>query len=281
VFSVSIAQPTSPQPPSDFRVDSISGGLVRFRWTAPRFGPAPENYVLEGGTSSTTVLASISTGSTATVFEVVVPTGSWVAWVRTQGGSTLSARSNEVSVLVNVPVAPSAPTNFTGLVNGTSLALSWKNTFAGGPPTGLMLDVGGAISTSVPLGLGESFAFTGVPPGTYSLQLRAVNGGGSSSATEAITLTFPGSCSGAPLPPTNFLAYKVGSVISVLWDPPATGAAPTSYSLEVTGSFVGTFPLTARQISSPVPPGSYTFTISSVNACGESAATAAQTVVIP
>ena len=48
--SITILQPTDPQPVTGFKVDSVNGGLVRFRWTAPLFGPAPQGYVLEGGT---------------------------------------------------------------------------------------------------------------------------------------------------------------------------------------------------------------------------------------
>jgi hypothetical protein len=84
-----------------------------------------------------------------------------------------------------------------------------------------------------------------------------------------------------PLQPTNVLAYKAGSTIHILWDPPATGAAPTSYVLNVTGAFVGSFATTERTMSGTVGAGSYTFTVNAVNACGSSAATAAQTVTIP
>jgi hypothetical protein len=279
--SITILQPTDPQPVTGFKVDSVNGGLVRFRWTAPRFGPPPETYVLEGGASSATVLASINTNSASPVFEVAVPTGTWVAWLRTQGNGVLSGRSNEIPVIVNLPVRPSTPISFTGVVNGSDLGLSWKNTFDGGPATSMVLDVSGTLTTSIPLGLAESFAFSGVPPGTYTLQIRGANGGGASPPSAPITLSFPGACSGIPLPPDNFLAYKTGSIISVLWDPPPTGAAPTSYVVHVTGAFVGSVPLTTRGISAPVGPGSYSISVASVNACGSSAATAPQTVVIP
>jgi hypothetical protein len=279
--SITILQPTDAQPATGVRVDAVAGNLVRFRWTAPRFGPAPESYVLEGGVNPGDVLATLPTGSASPVFDVVVPAGSWHARIRTMAGGTVSADSNEVAVHVAVPVAPSAPASLTGVANGSTLGLSWKNTFAGGPPAGLILDVSGSAVTSIPLGLSESFAFSGVPPGTYTLQLRAVNGGGSSAGSAPVTLTFPGACGGAPAMPASFLAYRVGMVVSVIWDPPATGEAPTSYLVTVTGSFVGTFPLTTRGISAPVGPGSYTISVASVNACGTSLATPAQTIVVP
>ncbi len=279
--SITVLQPTDAQPVTGLRVDQVAGTLVRFRWTAPRFGPAPESYILEGGVNPGDVVATLPTGSASPIFDVVVPPGSYHARVKTSASGTVSAPSNEVRVIVNLPVAPSAPISLTGVVNSSTLGLSWKNTFDGGPPTGLLLDVSGSLAASIPLGLTESFAFDGVPGGTYTLQLRAVNAGGTSPASNPVTLAFPATCTGAPAVPEQFLAYRVGAVVTVLWDPPATGAAPTSYVLDVTGSFVGTFPMTTRQISAPVTPGSYTVRVSAVNACGTSAATAAQTIVVP
>ena len=43
----------------------------------------------------------------------------------------------------------------------------------------------------------ESFAFAGVPPGTYEFQVFALNAAGGAYSNR-VTLTFPGPCSGAP-----------------------------------------------------------------------------------
>ena len=67
----------------------------------------------------------------------------------------------------------------------------------------------------------------------------------------------------------------------VIWDPPASGAAPTSYLLDVSGAFTGQFPTTGRALNGNAGPGSYTVRVQSVNACGASPFTAAQTVTIP
>ena len=40
-------------------------------------------------------------------------------------------------------------------------------------------------------------------------------------------------------------------------------------------------PVTGRTLSSPAPPGTYSFTVAAQNACGASASTSAQTVVLP
>ena len=111
--------------------------------------------------------------------------------------------------------------------------------------------------------------------------MRQTNAGGASAQSSPVTLTFPGGCSGAPQPATKFFAYKAGGVLSLHWDPPASGAAPSTYLLNVSGSFVGTFPMGGRSFSVAAPPGTFTFSIVATNACGASAPTATQTVSFP
>jgi hypothetical protein len=144
-----------------------------------------------------------------------------------------------------------------------------------------MLNVSGSLSTSLPLGFADSFTFTGVPGGIYTLSVSAANAAGSSGPSNAVTLTFPGGCSGAPLAPADFLAYKAGNTISVVWNPAASGPAPTGYVLNVTGSLVGRFPTTGRTMSGAVETGAYILSVVATNACGPSQATPSQTVSIP
>ena len=79
----------------------------------------------------------------------------------------MSGVSNEIQVHVNVPVPPAPPAGLVGLAVGDALTLAWRNSFAGGTPSSIALDVTGAVSGSLPLGLVDTFAFAGVPPGTY------------------------------------------------------------------------------------------------------------------
>ena len=273
--------PTTVQPPTSLSATSTAGSLVTIRWQAPIAGPSPTGYVVEGGLSAGQVLGGIPTGSANTVFTFSAPSGAFFVRVHALSGANRSAASNEIRLFVNAPAAPSAPSNLLGLVNGSSVTLSWRNTFAGGAPSSLVLDVTGSLSTSLPLGMTDTFSFAGVPPGIYTLSLRASNAAGVSQPSPPVTLAFPGGCSGAPLPPDNFLAYKVGSTISVTWDPAATGAAPASFQLNVSGAFVGTLPAPGRSLSGTVPPGTYVLSVQAVNACGASAATSPQTIVIP
>ncbi len=255
---------------------------MTLRWTPPASGPAPTGYILEGGVNPGAVLASIPTGSTAPIYTIVVPSGSFYLrmYTQTAAGRSVGA-SNEIRVHVNVAVPPSAPANLLGMVDGSNVALSWRNTFAGGAPSNVLLDVSGSLSATIPLGAAESFQFAGVPNGTYSFSLRAQNSGGVSASSNAVTLEFPAACSGAPQAPVNLLASRSGSTIFIYWDPPTAGPAPSGYVLDVTGAFAGSFSIGGRALSSSAGPGSYNLSVRAANACGSGPSTAVQTVRIP
>ena len=278
--AITVAAPTTAQPPTGLRVSSMVGNVVTFRWDPPAIGPGATGFVLEAGLAPGDVLASLPLGNVPS-FTVAAPSASFFVRIHTLAGADRSAASNEIAVHVGVPVPPSAPANLLATVSGDALTLAWTNTFGGAAPTGLVVDVSGAATGSLPIGLSDTFAVGGIPAGTYTLSLHAVNGAGVSPSSNPVTVTFPGGCSGAPLPPANFLAFGAGNTVFLGWDTAASGPAPSSFVLGVTGSFVGSVPITGRAISGAVPSGSYTFSLQAVNACGGSAFTAGQTVVIP
>lgn len=268
-------------PPTDFTVTSVVGNTVTVTWRAPVSGTIPTGYVVEGGINPGQVLASLPTNSTATTYSFSVPTGAFYIRVHALAPALKSAPSNEVRLFVNVPAPPSAPVNLLGLVNGSSLAMAWTNTAAGGAPTGLILDVTGSLTLSVALAVSESFSFANVAAGTYTVSLRASNTLGTSPPSDSVTLTFPGACTGVPQTPANFVVTKNGSVISAQWSLPPSGPAPTSYRLIVSGGFNGELAVTDRRISGAVGPGSYTLTVMATNACGSGAPTLPVAVTIP
>jgi hypothetical protein len=279
--TLNVLSPTTPQAPTNLVVDSVVGQLVTLRFTAPTLGPAPTGFVLKGGLLPGQVLAALATGHTAPIFTFAAPNGSFFIRIHTLTAAGESGPSNEVPLHVGVAVTPSTPQQLTGLVNGSGLALAWKNTFAGGPPTNVILDVTGSQSVSVPLGPVENFTFAGVPTGTYTFRVRAANAAGSSAPSNPVTLQFPGACLGPPLLPEKFLAYKIGSTVFVRWDPPLSGPAPTEYVLQVSGSFSGSLITTGRSLSGVAGPGTYGLSVRAVNACGSSALTPQQDVTIP
>lgn len=271
----------TPDAPSGLFVSSIAGNLVSLGWTPPSGGVPPTGYVIEGGISPGEVAASIPTGSTLPLHVFSAPSGVFYVRVHALAGGARSPASNEIRIHVNVPVPPSPPASVLSVVDGSALTLTWTNTYGGGAPTGLVLDVSGDIDTAIPLGLVDTFSVAGVPPGTYTLGLRAVNAAGSSPAASPLTLTFPGACAGPPDTVTNLRAYRLGSIVYAAWDAPTTGVAPTAYLLRVTGAFSGAFGTTARAMSGVVGSGTYELSVVAVNACGSGPPSGSRTVVVP
>jgi len=269
------------QPPTNFRVVSMSGATVTLAWDPPVAGPAPSGFQLEGGLTPGGFVGALPLGVTRSV-TLGLPQAPLYLRMRTLAGGVTSASSNEVLAYVNVPAVPAAPTNLLGTANGSSLYLAWSPTFSGGgAPTSAVLDVSGAIVAALPLGAVDSFAFNGVPAGTYTFRVRQTNASGASAPSNAVTLSFPGGCGAAPGVPRNFVASKVGTTLTIFWDPPAAGGAPTSYRLNVTGAITATVPLGGRSLTTPVPPGTYNFTVAATNPCGTSAATPTQSITLP
>ena len=104
-----------------------------------------------GGREPGQVLASLPTGSPATTFSFDVPTGVYYVRVHALSASGRSFASNEIRISVNMPQLPSSPADLLGLANGSNLLLSWRTTYAGGPPASHVLDVSGAATLSVPV----------------------------------------------------------------------------------------------------------------------------------
>ena len=277
--TIAVGQPTTVQPPTGLRVVSVVGNSVTLRWDSAPIGPAPTDHRIEGGIDPGEVLAGVNTGSPYPVFTFNAPDGAFYIRAHALRLGETSPASNEVRLFVNVSQAPSPPTNLLGVVNESSVGLTWINTFEGGAPTSIALDVAGLGPILLPA-TADLFDFSGVPAGTYTLSVRAINAAGNSAPSSPVTLTVPGPCSGAPLAPANFLAYKIGTTAYVMWDPPPSGPSPTGYLVNVTGSVVVNFPTTARFLSAPVAPGTYTVRVTSVNACG-TATTGEQTITVP
>ena len=271
----------SPGAPTGFSVTAVNGNAVTFSWTPPMAGAAATSYVLEGGLTPGSVLGGLAIAGTPSSITLGLPTGAFYVRLHALAGPQRGPASNEVQVFVNVPAPPAAPTNLLGLVNGTALTLAWQQPASGGTATGTQLDVTGSLSASLPLGPGDTFQFPTVPAGTYTLAVRATNASGISAPSNPVTLTFPGPCSGPPQVPAAFTTSRSGNTVSVAWNLPPTGPAPTGYALLVTGAFDGTIPLVTRGIAGTVGPGSYTLSVSASNPCGSSAFTPTQTVVVP
>lgn len=276
---IRVADSATPLAPTNLVATTIAADVVTLRWTVPSIGPRPTAFVLEGGLHPGSVLASIPTGSAAPTFTFRAPSGAFYLRVHALRGAIRSPASNQIRVFVNVPQAPSKPEGLLGLAAGSTLALAWTNSYAGGEPAGLILDVTGALAGSLPFPLSDRFDFPAVPAGTYTFSLRAWNATGVSEPSNPVSLTFPGVCAGAPHTPLA-VAYASGSTVTIAWAPPASGPAPTSYVLTVSGSLSGALSTAARSLSGTVGAGTYVLSVAAANQCGISGASPQQTIVV-
>jgi hypothetical protein len=267
-------------PPSDLSILSIVGARVTLRWNAGD-DQAPAGFLLAGGTSPGAVMATLPLEASHRLASFALPPGVFYIRAHAVSGATLSAASNEVRVSVGMPEPPSAPAGLVGLASGSSLALTWRTTFAGGPPANAVLDVAGPVTGSLALGAAETFTFAPVPAGVYTLSVRSTNGSGASAPSTPVTLAFPEACSGAPLTPVRLLVHRSGRFLQVLWEPAPAGAAPTGYLLQVSGAFNGVLPTSARSLGGVVGAGAYQLAVAATNACGQSAFSPVQTTVVP
>lgn len=265
--------------PRDFEVLSVTGNIVAMRW-APT-SPAPDGYVLEGGPTPGSILGRLPIAGSGTTASMAIPTGAFYLRLRAVRAGTMSGASNEVRAFVNVPLPPAAPANLLATVNGAAVQLAWQNPASGGPASSLWLDVSGTLTAAIPLGVVNNVLVGGVPAGNYSVALRASNASGSSAASPSVALSVPGPCSGVPGTPTAFAVDRQGNYVSVSWELPVSGAAPAGYTLFVQGPLSGALPLATRGIAAAVPSGTYTLSVTAVNACGTSVATPARSVTVP
>jgi hypothetical protein len=288
-----------PYGPVNFEVAKIIGGVPRIPVGGPtttggrqvvlRFDPAPlvpnpDQYAITGGVLPGQTLAQIPTGSTYPIFEFTAPaSGRYFLRAHAVTGSTLRSASNEIVLNLDPTTPPSPPENLLITVDGSNLTLAWNNTYLGGPPTNSILRVTGDANVTVPLGVTETFSFSGVPAGAYNFTVFNGNAGGVSADSNQVAGTFPGACSGPPRMPEDFLLHVRGRILGATWELPANGPAPNGYLLDVASPvFTGTVPLSGTSIEAPVPPGIYTASVRATTACaGPGMSTATQTVVVP
>lgn len=269
--------------PGRLAITAIEGDMVTLVWDPPAVGAHPRDYRVEGGLVPGQTLATIATGSSATVLRVRLADGVYFVRVRAVALATTSGPSNDVRIVRGASLPPSSPGPLLGAVAGTSLALSWTPTFAGGEPGDTWLIVAGPVSGVVPLGTGETFRADAVPAGTYDLRLVATNAAGASAVSHPLTITVPAACD-VPGPPSRLRASASGPTVTFSWNAPDSGAAVSAYRVMVGTpgdqspavlddrpdgpQYTFVVPVDGRHVSGTLPPDFYSLFVAAVNACG-------------
>ena len=136
-----IGAPTfAPFAPTQLAVTAQAGRMITVRWVPPTSGLPPTSYALQGGSLPGEVQASFPTDSLMPTFTFSAPSGEFYVRVHALAGGGWSLASNEIRIFVAVPRPPSAPAQLLAAVNGAEVALSWKNTFEGGPRGGAAVE---------------------------------------------------------------------------------------------------------------------------------------------
>jgi hypothetical protein len=189
--------------------------------------------------------------------------------------------------------APTAPSNVTSSVNGNTVLLTWLAAGAG-DATSYLIEAGsfpgGSNLASFDTGnAATSLTAPGVAAGTYYVRVRARNAAGTSGASNEIVVAVGSapSCATAPTPPSGLRSSVNGSAVTLTWNAPGGGCAPTSYVLEA-GSSPGAINLanyatgsTATSFSGGgVGAGTYYVRVRAANAAGVSGVSNEIAVVI-
>ena len=235
--------------------------------------------VMTGNSGGTTGWKHDSTAPTTTVS----PLPTFYSYRSTDGGSTWNALSSTNFNMTVGAAAPSSPSGVAGTAGNQSVSLSWSApTDDGGAPireyTATSSPAGGACTTA-----STSCSISGLTNGTsYTFTVTAKNAGektsSASTASGAVTpRTVPGS-------PTSVNASAGDANVTVSWTAPGSngGSAITGYTATSSpGGLTCTTSSTTCTVSGLTNGTGYTFTVVATNVAGNSAASAASSVVIP
>lgn len=194
-----------------------------------------------------------------------------------------------LSAVGGTPVVPGVPSNAQVLTNGNFATFSWEAPTTGNGPTRYVVTAGtvpgGSDIGAFDVGLSTSISAT-VGAGTYHLRVRAENpaGAGPATANQSFTIEPPT----PPGQPSNFASQVVGSTVTLTWQAPASGSAPTSYVIEA-GTAVGlanlavfdTGSVATGLVINSVPSGTYFLRIRAKNAVGGGIPSNELIVIVP
>lgn len=183
--------------------------------------------------------------------------------------------------------APGTPNAPNATMSGSTVSITWAAPSSGGAATSYQVLAGSAPGmadlATVPVS-GTSLVAPNVPSGVYYLRVVAVNASGSSAPSSDFRLAI--GMPAAPEAPRNLTASAApGGQVSIAWQAPASGAAPTSYLLIAgltPGGSTYQLPLTTTAVSgSGVGSGTYYLRVVARNGAMSSPATPEITLVVP
>jgi 5-hydroxyisourate hydrolase-like protein (transthyretin family) len=172
----------------------MAGDRIWMTWNAAVGGGPATGFVVEAGSASgASNIAAVNVSGASFTFSPV-PSGFYFLRVRARNAAGVSPPSPEVMLVVgNVPAPPSSP-GLSHSVSGSTVTLTWTAPVFGAV-TGYVIEAGSATGLSnlavVAVGPVLTQSFSGVPPGTYFVRVRAVNALGASIPSSERTVVVP------------------------------------------------------------------------------------------
>ena len=278
----SLATGVGALPPTEVGVAAIAGSRVVLRWQAPSGGAEPTGYRLDWRGCPGDSAGAIDLPPSPTAFAIDVPPGRYAFSMRTLSEDGPSSPSASVPLSTDMADAPSPPADLRAGVHGDRVLLQWAPTFAGGPATHTAVAIetseGGGVSF---VASGTALELAAVPNGDYRVSVQSVGPDRTSGFAGSVRFTVPDVCQ--PLaPPTRFVAFVSAGRLGALWEPAPQGGIPAAYEVVVSRPFSTTVSVGLQRVHEvPMPPGVYRLQVRAMNACGASALTPPQTVVVP
>jgi hypothetical protein len=175
--------------------------------------------------------------------------------------------------------APTAPTNLTYSVNGSTATLTW--TAAANSPTSYVLQAGFVSGQTVAsFNVGTSTTITATAgPGTYYVRIVAINADGVSPPSNEVVVVI--ACT--PSAPLNFRVMQKGTEAFLFWRAPSTGV-PTGYVIEAglgPNQTLASFATPVTSMNATVGSGTYFVRLFATSNCGNGPATSDITVSFP
>jgi hypothetical protein len=200
-----LARQAAPGAPGSLTYLVAPGGALQLQWTHST--GTVTHYIIEAGASPGTTFLRLPTSSFADGLQygkmpqlvaafgaAGVGAGNYYVRIIGVNGTVEGAPSNEILLPVRTGcVAPGAPTNFTQIVRGTQGFLMW-NPGNGGAATTYVVRASFTPNDPNPpvqLPLGTPYFTLGIPPGSYFVNVVAVNACGQSAPSNEVVVTAP------------------------------------------------------------------------------------------
>ena len=178
----------SPGAPTGVSATS-TGARVTLSWESPVQGGAVSQYLVSVGRApgASDLVASYPVGAARSASGDLGP-GRYFARVRAVNSHSAGPESAEISFTVGGPSQPGPASGLAASWAGSTLTLTWNPAYGA---AGYVIEVGSGpgLSNLALINVGNTTSVAGaVPPGTYYVRVRAVNGGGHGAPSNEIVV---------------------------------------------------------------------------------------------